>query len=400
MTLMTIDEPGKLASGPPWRASHPVWALGFRPFYLLAAGLSVLGVPLWLARYFGSLRGLPNVGLGWHMHEMVFGMAIAVIVGFLFTAARNWTGLPAPRGGHLAALALVWLAGRISMLLAPPLWAASVDLLFLPLAAWPLYRVLRQAGNKRNMFLVFLLCLLAVANTLFHASVLNAVSITPMAPVHAAILIIVIIEAVIGGRVIPMFTSNGAPGVKPTVRPRYDQVALALSASASLAWVAGAPAALTASLCAMTACAVLLRLAGWKPLRILHVPLLWILHVSYMWIAFGFVLLALAALGLGSAGTAFHALAVGSMAGLIIGMMTRTTLGHTGRVLKAGRAEPAMFLLIEAGAVLRVLAAFVPAAWRDAGLLASGACWAAGFTVFLAAYSPYLWRPRVDGKEG
>ena len=400
MTLLTIEEPGVPARLPPWSASHPVWALGFRPFYLLAAGLSVLAIPLWLARYFGWLAALPNVGLGWHMHEMVFGMAIAVIVGFLFTAARAWTGLPTPRGGHLAALALVWLAGRIAMLAAPPLWAALVDLLFLPLAAWPLYRVLRQAGNKRNLFLVFLLSLLTLANALFHASVLGAVSITPMAPVHAAILIIVIIEAVIGGRVIPMFTRNGAPGVTPVVRPRHDQVALGLTASASLAWVAGAPAPLTASLCAATACAVLLRLAGWQSHRTLHVPLLWILHVSYVWIAFGFILLGMAALGLGAAGTAFHALAVGSMAGLIIGMMTRTTLGHTGRVLKAGRAEAAMYLLIQAGAVLRVLAAFVPAAWRDAALLASGACWTASFLVFLAAYSPYLWRARIDGKEG
>lgn len=400
MGLLTIEEPGVPVRQPLWSASHPVWALGFRPFYLLAAGLSVLAMPLWLAQYLGWLKAMPNVGLGWHMHEMVFGMAIAVIVGFLFTAARNWTGLPTPRGGHLAALALVWVAGRIAMLGAPPLWAALVDLLFLPLAAWPLYRVLRQSGNTRNLFLVFLLSLLTLANALFHASVLGAISMAPASPVHGAILIIVIIEAVIGGRVIPMFTSNGAPGVKPVVRPRHDRIALGLTASASLAWVAGAPGPLTASLCVLTACAVLLRLAGWKAHRTLHVPLLWILHVSYAWIAFGFVLLGVAALGLGAAGTAFHALAVGSMAGLIIGMMTRTTLGHTGRALITRRAEPAMYIFIQAGAVLRVLAAFIPAGWREAALVASGACWTAAFILFLAVYAPYLWRARIDGKEG
>lgn len=400
MSLLTIEEPAAPLRQPLWSASHPLWALGFRPFYLLAAGLAALAIPLWLAKYLGWLAALPNVGLGWHMHEMVFGMAIAVIVGFLFTAARNWTGLPTPRGRHLAALALVWLAGRIAMLCAPPLLAAPVDLLFLPLAAWPLYRVLRQSGNKRNMFLVFLLSLLTLANALYHAAVLGAVSMSPAAPVHAAILIIVIIEAVIGGRVIPMFTSNGAPGVKPVVKPRHDQVALGLTASAGLAWVAGAPGPLTASLCVLTACAVLLRLAGWQSHRTLHVPLLWILHVSYAWIAFGFALLGAAALGLGAASTAFHALAVGSMAGLIIGMMTRTTLGHTGRPMKSRRAEPAMYLLIQAGAVLRMLAAFAPAGWREAALVASGACWTAAFIVFLGAYSPFLWRARIDGKEG
>jgi uncharacterized protein involved in response to NO len=400
MSLLTIEEPVQADHQPLWRDTHPVWALGFRPFYILAAALSVLAVPLWLARYMGWLQGMANVTLGWHMHEMVFGFAIAVIVGFLFTAARNWTGLPTPRGRHLAVLVLVWLAGRVAMLAAPPLWGALVDLLFLPLAAWPLYRVIRQSGNTRNLFLVVLLGLLTLANALFHAAGLGWVALSPATPVHAAILVIVIIESVIGGRVIPMFTTNGAPGVKPVVRPRHDQIALGIVATASLAWVFGAPGPLSAALCMLAACALLLRLAGWKSHRTLHVPLLWILHLSYAWIPIGFVLLALAALGLGAASTAFHAMAVGSMAGLIIGMMTRTTLGHTGRVLKAGRVEPVMYALIQLGALTRVLAAFVPMAWRNAALLVSGLCWCAAFVLFLVAYTPYLLKPRLDGKQG
>jgi uncharacterized protein involved in response to NO len=400
MSLLTIEEPGVPVHQPLWSDTHPVWALGFRPFYILAAALAVLAVPLWLASYLGWLGGVGNVGLGWHMHEMVFGMALAVIVGVLLTAARAWTGLPTPRGRHLAVLALVWLAGRVAMLAAPPLVAALVDLPFLPLAAWPLYRVLRQAGNKRNMFLVGLMALLTCANAVFHAAAMGWVAVSPATPVHAAILVIVIIESVIGGRVIPMFTSNGAPGVKPVVRPRHDQIALAVTAAAGVAWVAGAPGPLSASLCLLAACAVLLRLAGWKSHRTLHVPLLWILHLSYAWIPFGFVLLGLAALGVGAPSTAFHALAVGSMAGLIIGMMTRTTLGHTGRPLKAGRAEPVMYVLIQSGALARVAAAFVPLQWRTAALLLSGACWCAAFLLYLAVYTPYLLRARIDGKEG
>jgi uncharacterized protein involved in response to NO len=130
------------------------------------------------------------------------------------------------------------------------------------------------------------------------------------------------------------------------------------------------------------------------------VPLLWILHLSYAWIPLGFILLGLAALGWGAASTAFHALAVGSMAGLIIGMMTRTTLGHTGRKLKAGRSETAMYVLIQSGAVARVLAAFVPMQWRGPALVLSGVCWCVAFMLYLAVYAPYLWRPRIDGKAG
>ncbi|MES2319382.1 MAG: NnrS family protein [Pseudomonadota bacterium] len=400
MSLLTIEEPGVPARQPLWNAAHPVWALGFRPFYILAAALAVLAVPLWLAQYLGWLKGMPTVSLGWHMHEMVFGFAIAVIVGFLMTAARNWTGLPTPRGRHLAALVLVWLAGRAAMLLAPPLLAALVDLLFLPLAAWPLYVVLRDSGNKRNMFLIGLLGLLTLANALYHAAGLGWVSLAQATPVHAAILVIVIIESVIGGRIIPMFTTNGAPGVTPVVRPRHDQIALALVGSAGLAWVFGAPGPLAAALCMLAACAIALRLVGWQSHRTLHVPLLWILHLSYAWIPFGFALLGLACLGYGAASTAFHALAVGSMAGLIIGMMTRTTLGHTGRVLKAGRIEACMFVLIELGAMTRVLAAFVPGQWRSVALLVSGTCWCVAFALFLVAYTPYLLKARIDGKEG
>ncbi|MFB9240524.1 NnrS family protein [Massilia antarctica] len=399
MSLLTIDEPAAPVHHAPWSAQHPVWALGFRPFYILTAAFAALAVPLWLAQYLGWIT-LPHGGLGWHAHEMVYGMAIAVIIGFLFTAGRNWTNLPTPHGAHLAALACVWLAGRAAMLCAPPLAAAVVDLLFVPLAAWPLYRVLKQSGNKRNLFLVALLGLLTMANALFHAATLGWIAVSPLTPVHGAILVIVIIEAVIGGRVIPMFTSNGAPGTKPVVRPRYDKVALCLTAAASIAWVLALPGALTAALMMSAACAMMLRLAGWQPQRTLHVPLLWILHLGYAWIAFGFAMLSLAALGIGAASTGFHALAVGSMAGLIIGMMTRTTLGHTGRVLKAGRWEPVMYFLVQGGAVLRMLAQFVPADWRAAALVASGACWSLSFALFLLVYTPYLWRARIDGREG
>lgn len=378
---------------------HALWRLGFRPFYLVAALFAAISIPLWIAQYFGWI-GMPHVNLFWHMHEMVYGFVIAVIIGFLLTAMRAWTGLWTPRKGHLAALVGVWLAGRIAMLCAPPLLAAVVDLAFLPLAAWPMYRVLQRAGNKRNMFLIVMLALLTFVNLVFHAAVNGWLALSPMLAIQAAILLIVIIESLIGARVIPMFTSNGAPGSKPIVHPRRDLITLILMLAASLAWVFGAAAPASAGLAIAAGCAALLRLAGWQPQRTVRVPLLWILHLSYGWIPVGFFLLALSALNLVSASAAFHALTVGSMAGLIIGMMTRTTLGHTGRLLKAGRAELSMYLLIQAGALARVAAAFDLAGLRDTALIISTLCWSAAFALYVIVYGPYLLRPRIDGREG
>jgi uncharacterized protein involved in response to NO len=400
MSQDTIEKPRKPVALPMWRSPHPLWALGFRPFYLLAALLATVYIPLWLAQYLGWISGSPRITLGWHMHEMVFGFAVAVVVGFLFTACRAWTGLWTPRGAHLALLALLWVAGRVAMLSGPAWLAATLDILFLPAAAWSIYRVLKRAGNKRNMFLIVLLGLLTVANAAFHGAAIGVLGIGEVTPVHAAILLIVLIEAAISARVIPMFTDSAAPGPKARVWPHHEQLAMVLMVAAGACWVFGAPAPLAAGMAFLAGCASLLRLACWRPLRTLRLPLLWILHVSYAWIGAGFLLLACAALGLITASTAFHALAVGSMAGLIIGMMTRTSLGHTGRKLVAGKSETCMYMLIQAGALARVAAAIAPVAWRDALLVAAGVCWSASFALFLAVYTPYLWRPRVDGKEG
>ncbi len=379
---------------------HPLLRLGFRPFYLLAAALAALAIPLWMAGYQGMLPALPAANVLWHMHEMVFGFAGAVIVGFLFTAGRNWTNLPTPDGGRLAALALLWLAGRAAMLLAPGVPALLVDGLFLPLCAVAFGRVLVQARSKRNYPVCGILALLSLANLLFHAAANGWIALSPLAPVHGAILLVTVLEAVIGGRVIPMFTRNGAPGSQPVSVAWRDKASIALLAATALAWVAGAPAAATA-LCAFAAAALnAARLLGWAPLATLRTPLLWVLHLAYAWIVAGLLLLGFAALGIGSASSAFHALAVGGMSGLIIGMITRTALGHTGRLLRATRAESAMYLLLQAGAVGRLCANLLPAGWRDAALLASALAWTAAFLLYLLVYAPYLSQARIDGREG
>jgi uncharacterized protein involved in response to NO len=400
MSLLRIEEPQGAEQGKPTLAHHPLFRLGFRPFYLLAAAFAAISIPLWIARYFGMAQVLTRVDMNWHMHEMVFGFAIAVIIGFVFTAARNWTGLWTPRRGHLAALAGLWLAGRIAMLVAPVPLAAFVDVMFIPLAAWPIYRVLQRTGNKRNMFLVGLLALLTVVNATFHAALLGWLQISSITPIHVAILIIVMIETVIGGRVIPGFTANGITGLKPVTDAKRDRICIALTALAAVAWAAHAPTPLMAALAFAAGCAHVVRLAGWKPHLTLSKPLLWILHISYAWIPVGFFMLSLAAMNITTSSAAFHVLAIGSMAGLIIGMITRTALGHTGRQLNAGGSELMMYVLVQAGVVARLLAATDALGLRSSMLVIAAVCWSCAFLLYVAVYGPYLMRPRVDGREG
>jgi uncharacterized protein involved in response to NO len=395
MSLIKIEE----KEGPRAAASPALLALGFRPFYLLAAAFAAVSIPAWVASLYG-LAGAFQVGLDWHIHEMLYGFVVAVVIGFLYTAGRNWTGLWTPRGAPLAAIVAVWIAGRVAMFAAPPLPAAVVDLVFLPVAGWPLYRVLQRSDNKRNMILVGLLALLTIANSVFHAARLGWIDVAPTRPIHAAILIVVVIETVIGGRVIPNFTANAVKGVKPVIDPRVDKIALGFTAAAAAAWVSGLPALPVALLALGAAAGQGWRLAGWRPLCTLRNPLLWIMHVSYAWIAFGFLLLALSQLGLAPQSAAVHVLAVGALGGLILGMITRTALGHTGRELRSGPAETTMYILIQLGVLARLAAALAVGGARDASLLLAAIFWSGAFLLYVVVYAPYLFRPRADGREG
>jgi uncharacterized protein involved in response to NO len=396
MGLIHVDDI-RAAEG---RYAGPAWlALGFRPFYLLVAVFAAASVPAWLASYYGMLPGA-HIDMAWHMHEMMYGFVIAVVVGFLYTAGRNWTGLWTPRGVQLGALAALWVAGRVAMLGAATPLAALVDGAFLPIAAWPLYRVLARTGNRRNMVMVLLLGLLTAFNLLFHGARLELLPIAPARPLYAAIIVVIMMEAIIGGRIIPVFTSNALSGVKPVQNVVLDRNCMALTALAGLAWALDIMAPFAAPLALAAAVAQAWRLAWWRPQATLRLPLLWILHLSYAWIPVGFLLLALAQLGLAPVSAAVHVLAVGAMGGLIAGMITRTALGHTGRPLKAGRADTAMFVLIQAGVLARLGAALLPGEFRNALLAGSGLCWSTTFLVYVIVYGPRLLAPRVDGREG
>ena len=384
-------------------AAHgwPLLRLGFRPFYLGAAGFSMLAVPLWIAGLLGSVTldfGVSPVL--WHAHEMLFGFAVAVIVGFLLTAGQAWTGLATPRGGALAALALLWLAARVAAVLAPYAVYAALDLLLLPLVAAILVTVLLRAGNRRNLPLGVLLVLLALANLCFHLALLGRLDIAPVRALHAGLALVVMIECVIAGRVIPAFTLAALPGLQLHVPRRLEPFTLMATAVALALWVLLPPNAATAI--AFGAAAVLhaARLWLWQPWRTRARPILWVLHLAYAWIPIGFGLLAGAQFGGVAVSAGVHALAVGATGGLVIGMITRTARGHTGRPLLASRLEVAAYLLVTGAAIARVVVPLVAPQLFVPSLVVAAAAWSAAFGLYLFVFAPWLITTRLDGKDG
>lgn len=381
----------------------PVLRLGFRPFYLGAAFLACVTVPIWIAAMLGWLPlHLSVAPLLWHAHEMLFGFATAVIIGFLLTAVKAWTGLATPRGALLGALALLWLAARVAAVVAPYAVYAALDVVLLPVVAGILLQLLLRARNRRNLPLMGVLLLLALANAAFHLAILGAISLPPVQALHAGLALIVMIECVMAGRVVPAFTMSVNPGLKLQVPRPLELTILAVTALALVSWVC-APfgvGGVTAVLAGLAAVLHAVRMARWKPWITRNRPILWILHLSYAWVPVGFVLLALAQFGVVVVSAAVHAFAVGATGGLIIGMLTRTARGHTGRPLQASRLEVLAYGLVMAAAVLRVLLPLVAPQWYAAALVAAALAWSTAFAIYLALYTPWLLRTRLDGKDG
>ncbi len=397
--IHTIDEaPMSTAdNGRGW----PVLRLGFRPFYLAAALFAALAIPVWVLVFLGLANWTTVLPAHlWHAHEMLFGFAAAVIVGFLMTAGKAWTGLQTPRSTALAALILLWLGARVAAFLTPYPMYAALDLLLLPVVAFVLVRLLLRAGNRRNLPLAGLLGLLTLANAVFHLSVLGYLNLPPVRALYAALALIVLIECVMAGRVIPAFAMSAIPGLRLKVDPQMEQATAAASVLALACWVFAPTAAISAPLLALAAVMQLARLAAWKPWRARGRPILWILHLSYAWIPVGFLLLAMSLLGWTAASAGIHALAIGATGGLIIGMVTRTARGHTGRPLLASPLEVAAYSLVMLAAVLRVVVPMLAPQFLVASIVAAALAWSLAFALYLARYTPWLLRARIDGKDG
>ena len=388
------------ATGAEARPAFALWNLGFRPFYLGASLFASLSILLWIAEYAGLLPAGYLRDPVWHAHEMLFGYTIAVIVGFLFTAGRNWTGQPTPTGALLAGYFLLWVAGRVSVLTPYPVVAGFVNAAFPIAAAIGLAVPLARSANRRNYFFVALLVLLGVLTLAIHLARIGLVLLPQRASLQVGLDVVLFVIAVMGGRVIPMFTNNGVPGVHATRRSLVERVALGGVLALIAADLLGLDARIIGALALAVAVAHAIRLALWQPWRTTRVPIVWVLHAAYAWIVVYLLLRALAAYGFVAAPLATHALTIGVIGGMTIGMMTRTARGHSGLPLVADRFEVACYLLILAAAVVRVFGGMAfPDAYR-ATVVLSGVCWSAGFAIYAVRYWPILTRPRLDGKPG
>jgi uncharacterized protein involved in response to NO len=386
-TLIQIANPPKTG-----QSRFALWDLGFRPFYLLASSFAALSVLVWALQFSGLLPYAYLQGSMWHAHEMLFGFTLAVMTGFLLTAGQNWSGQPTPKGAYLAALAGLWVAGRV-LVLSPWGWlAAGVNVAF-PLAVAialgiPLYR----GRNRRNYFFVSLLLIMALGQLVVHLNALGALRIPGWAGISLGLDVMLFVLCVMGGRVIPMFTNNAIPGAKAGRRPWVEKLALGsvlLLTFADAMQVSGAWLALLGVLAML---AHLTRLWLWQPWKTLNTPLVWVLHVAYAWIPLHLAFRAMAAMEWISASVSSHALTAGAIGTMIIGMMTRTAMGHTGRKLIAGKTEVACYALVTAAAVVRVFVPFVNPYWISAAVLVSALLWSIGFALYTWRYWAVLSR--------
>jgi uncharacterized protein involved in response to NO len=394
----SIEPPGKHTPPGGWAP----FALGFRPFFLTAGVFAVLLMALWLLVLRGGLAIGEMPPLLWHGHEMLFGFSVAVIAGFLLTAAQNWTGIRTPSGTPLAALFLLWLAGRLGFLVPglPASGVALLDLAFLPVLALVLAWPILKAKQLHNYPFPIMLLALTAANALVHAEALGWTADSASLGLHLATYVVATMIVVMGGRVIPSFTDN-------TLRTRarrwklIERLVPVATLGALLAALIVPDSLVTALLAALAAGVHVIRLAGWYTGKVWSVPLLWILHLGYAWIALGFALLALSAAGIvAAAGSALHAFTAGGIGVLTLGMMARVSLGHTGRMLEPAPLMTLAFVAVNLAALIRVaLPLFFPDIYAE-GMTAAGLVWMVAFGLFAALYAPILLRPRVDGKPG
>jgi uncharacterized protein involved in response to NO len=371
-----------------------LFSYGFRPFFLAAGLWAIVGILLWIPQYMGKLTVPTHLSaLDWHTHEMLYGYVAAVIAGFLLTAIPNWTGRLPVNGWPLAALAALWLAGRLAILVSAQLgglFAAIIDTAFLAALAVVAGREIIAGGNWRNLRVLTVLVVLVLGNVIFHAEVL----LTGAADygTRIAIAAVILMISLIGGRIVPSFTNNwlsrNNPGRMPVPFSQFDMVALVISAFALVAWIITPMHWLSGVLLVVAGGLQSVRLARWAGDRTVTDRLVLILHIGYAFVPLGFLMIGLAVFIAEVPATAgIHAWTAGAIGLMTVAVMTRATLGHTGQALQAGYATQAAYALLLAAALVRIVAAFM----GSVDLLEfAGLAWTAAFILFVLLYGPLL----------
>lgn len=383
----------------------PMWRLAFRPFFLAGSFFAMLAIPLWVATWTGIWQGFQPTGgwLSWHRHEMLFGFAMAIVAGFLLTAGQTWTGQPGVSGKKLMVLAGVWLLARLGWLFGLPLaLMIPLDLMFMFGLTGLMVRMLWVVRQKRNYPIIAVLTLMISANVMVLCGIALSDDGLQRQGTLAGLWLVATLMAIIDGRVIPFFTQRGL-GHTTAVKPLgwLDVALLVGSGLIAVLYAAGVASQqnlLLGVLFLAIAAGHLLRLVRWHDAAIWRVPLLWSLHLAMLWLVVAAAGLALWNFGLlDSSSPSLHALSVGSMSGLILAMIARVTLGHTGRSLALPSGIIGAFVLLNLGAASRV---FLSGQWPIMGLWLAATCWAVAFALYIWRYAPMLVSARVDGNPG
>lgn len=387
----------------------PLFRLGFRPMFLFGTAFAALAIPFWVMSLFGLVSHVPyGEAFWWHSHEMLFGFAAAIIVGFLLTAVQNWTGMPGLRGPKLMMLFSIWLLARIGLAL--PYSEFSIvfvvlDIAFMPVAALLLAIPLVAVKQTRNMFFVPVLALFAIANALTHASVYSGKLYYFHHGINIAIYLVTLLMVVIGGRVMPMFTANGTNTTK-VLPVRWLEllsigsvVALMLLHLFNLQTILGLHA--TGGLFILAGVSNFIRCLRWRIWVTFKVPLVWSLHIAYFCIALGLVMIGLSKFtAMVPERASLHLLTVGGMGGLILAMVSRVSLGHTGRMLIVKPLMAVAFGAMFVAALIRVFGVMVIPGSYLTWIAVSAVLWVVAFGLYLIYYIPVLTQPRVDGRPG
>lgn len=389
------DEPSDAAAAAPqWRA---FLEMGFRPLYLAGCFWAAVSVALWVfaPQWLTSQMG----GVVWHAHEMLWGFIATIAVGFLLTAGSNWTGINPLRGAALGGLSVLWVVARAGYLMPghAAFWsAAACELLFFLWAALALGRAIYGAHSRRNYGVPLLVLALGAADALYLQAAWQGDYGLLMQRFNTGLLCMAVIALLVARRVVPFFAMRAVPGLSipmHTDSGRWQLVAGALAIGFSLLnWMAA-----TAAFLALAGAIALVQVQAWKPWAVRRVPLLWILYLGYAGLGAGLLVAAAHSAGL-LLRTAWpaHVIGVAGFSVLIIGMVTRTALGHLGRPLRADRSMVATYLLMIAAAALRLLA-LLPTSLAASALHASAAAWVLAFGLYLWRFFPMMVRPRIDG---
>lgn len=398
--MISLNEP----KTHPQTTIRPIWCLAFRPFFLGGCFFSVIAIILWWA----SLQGYLNIEiygnwLWWHSHEMIFGFACAIIIGFLLTAVQTWTGIPGIKGWPLVGLFSLWASARLAMFLPLPAMSVTIiDAAFLFFAAIAFAQPLLKTRMVRNMVFIIILLALMGLNIASHFAVFNDLNPTPY--FHAAIMLIVLMITVMGGRVIPLFTANAlklVPHPSSRVIENSAIISTLILVIFALFDYLSIPAWCLVSVTFIGIIAHSYRLYTWFDRRIIKKPILWSLHLAYSFIPLGLLLMLLKGLGWGlTISLALHSFTVGGISGLILAMISRVALGHTGRPLILPKLMPAALFTLFLGGFIRVLLPWVDLQYFSFAIDATVFCWSLSFAIYLIYYGRYLMNVRADGKPG